>query len=754
MSNAVPVGYNKQATAELAVKDYLRIITLRKWWLIAFFIVGTSAAIIYSKLLPNLYRSTTVILVERQTIPESYVQAIITSPMQDRLNTISQQIMSRKNLENIIMEFSPYKNEDFAPLMHRFYNKFKNLTNIDIEKYATEIGLSKEQSLVTLEEMIDRLKNNIEVKVIGGNNAFSVSYIGVDPHTVMDITNTLATLYIDENLKIRERQAEGTSEFLANELIGSKKELEGQEEILKDFKSLHMGSLPEQMDTNLRTLDRLQIELQALNTDLKNSEARKFFYEQQLKEYERELAERQLQGSALPLISAPSADTQAVALERLKEELTSLQARFNENYPDVLLHKKQIRELEAQLAAGSSRPTPEGKLVNNLPVKPRTPVALPQNIRAQIQNAQSETELLRERQKRTIAMIKDYEKRVESTFTNNQRLLDITRDYEMSQRNYQALLQKRLNAKISENLEKRQQAERFRILDPANLPQKPYKPNRPYIILLGSLISISLGVGCTFVKEFFNPLYRKPDDLHSTLSFPTLVTIPYSKSMQKKPRSLITIKEPNSILSEQYRVLFTRIMQLYDSRPHPTFAISSSLKGEGKTVTALNLAVVSARDFGKKTLLIECDFRNPSILDYLELEVQEGLAEILLNGSSFQSSIITFGSEQLSILPVRRSITNSSLILSSQCMKDLIMTLKERYDFIFMDSPPIISLPDMNIIENLIDGVILVVKSESTPRNTLQLAIRSLNTPRLVGIVLNDVRQTSLPYYQYYAEKV
>ena len=463
------------------------------------------------------------------------------------------------------------------------------------------------------------------------------------------------------------------------------------------------------------------------------------------------------------------------------DELTRLRSQFNENYPDILSLKNQIREIEVQLAgqnaglqpmeqtsrnqakklAGDSLQTqPPEQMRANQTVRPRLTLPPPQIIKAQLQSVHSDMELLRERQKRTAALIKEYERRVEETFANQQKLVSVTRGYEMSQQNYQGLLQKLLNAKVAENLERREKGERFRVVDPANLPQKPYKPNRPKLIGLGSLLGMGLGIGFIFLKEHFRPLYRKTEDVHDSINLPALASIPTNKISKMKTQPLISLKEHNSAVTEQFRILYTKISWLNDRRPdnetksYSVFAISSALKNEGKTIISLNLAIVAARDFGKRTLLIEGDFKDPKIATYLGLKANGGLTDILLNNTDIQSSLVTFGHDNLSILLVGRSMQNSSPLLSSTLMKDLMSTLRERYDYIFIDCPPILALPDMNIIERLVDGVILVVRAEKTPRDILTIASRSLQGGKLLGLVLNDVRQSSKQYRQYYAGSV
>lgn len=681
----------------LSLRDVLELILKRKWWLILIIIPGTAIAAAVSYSLPPVYRSSTVILVERQKVPEAYVKPSVASTIEDRLNTISQQIMSRRNLEKIVEKFHLYQQEKAA---------------------------------LSQEEIFGLMRKDIEVRVMG-KDAFTLAYVGSDPKTVMGVTNTLASLFIEENLKVREEQAEGTSEFLENELAEAAKQLEKQEKDVQEFKRRYMGALPEQMDANLRTLDRLQLELQSINEGLRNAEDRKIFYEKQLGEGNPDTNPDQLQ----------------TKLAKLKMDLSRLQAEFKDSYPDIVLLKKQISETEMQIQKESA--SSESSV--------QTQDVLSQRAGSQLQTTNSDIRMLKERQKKTLALINDFEKRVEATPANEQKLLTLSRDYDMSQKNYQTLLGKKLDAKVSENLEKRQKGEQFRILDSANLPERPYKPDRRKIMLFGFLLSVGASVGVIFLVEQLNQSFKSPEDLSDVINLQVLAIIPNIPKNKNngghqdnnKHRGLIAVREPSSMLAEQYRVLYGRIHQFNKKRSHNVFAVSSAVQDEGKTTTSLNLAVVMARDFGKRTLLIEGDCKNPSILKYLGMDFKIGLGDVLLNKKDVHLAMARFAHDNLWILPATRSVENSSGLLSSPAMADLVKMLKERYDYVLIDSPPILPLADMNIFAELVDGIILVVRAEKTSRNAVLQAMNSLATNKLIGVVLNDVRPPFLKDYRY-----
>ena len=249
-----------QKANSVSLQDHVEIFWRRKWWLGIPLVLGLVAGYIACFFIPSSYQSSTLILVEPQKVPTSYVTPTVPGTVDDRLRTISQQIMSRTNLSKIIKEYSLYKREDVASAKR---NDLLGRVQNNVKQILVQYGLSREEMSTPLnqdevpEEIIDRMRKDIALKVIG-KEAFSVTYNGQNPNTVMRVTNTLALLFIEENLKTRERQAEGTSEFLASQLVEAERELQRQEQKLKEYQQQHRGAMPAQLDANLRTLDRLQ----------------------------------------------------------------------------------------------------------------------------------------------------------------------------------------------------------------------------------------------------------------------------------------------------------------------------------------------------------------------------------------------------------------------------------------------------------------------------------------------------------------
>jgi polysaccharide chain length determinant protein (PEP-CTERM system associated) len=487
---------------------YLKLIWRSKWIVIIPTVLFTVIGALLALKLPSYYKSETLIMIEKQQIPEAYVTPTDRTPFSQRLNTISQQILSRQNIEKIVNDFQLYKDQDGANPVSAF------------------IGYFRPARPASTEEVIERMTKDVDIRVIGGRSgdAFSVSYIGTNPEVTMQVTNTLASLFIDENLKSREQYAEGASDFIMTELENAKKELEAQEQSLRNFKERNMGSLPQQLDANLRTLDRLQSELQLVKNDLKSAEDRKMVIEAQL-------------GRGTVSVPGMPANPLQTELENLQRELTALLARYRENYPDVIIAKKKIAEIKEQLASNRQAASATGSRQQDTSLEQMNP-----EVYNELMLLNSRIGTLSARASEIRKHISQFEKRVETTPASEQRFIDLRRDYDISLANYQTLLEKKMNAKLAENLEKRQKGERFKVINSANLPEKPFRPNKPAIVAAGATAGLGLGIGVILFMEFMNPSFRTKDELAGFIDMPVLATVPAFASSKPEKRKKTTFR--------------------------------------------------------------------------------------------------------------------------------------------------------------------------------------------------------------------
>ena len=497
------------------IHDYIEVFLRRIWYVMIPLVIIMTGAIIYALNSPKEYRSSTLILVTPQKVPETFVRPTVTGKIEDRLASIGQEIMSRTRLEQVISELKLYPEE------------------------------SKSKSK---EEIVELMRSNIKVEVKGKEGYFTISYMGKDPRMVTTVTNKLASLYIEENLKSREQQAQGTSEFLSNELMGTKGKLEEQEKSLTNFKRQFMGELPEQRDANLKVLEQFQFHYQRISEGIRGAQDRKLIIQKQLSDTELLLASAETKKDAplfpmnpLETPSKPATkDPQEVQLEQFKNTLADLQTKYTEKHPDILVVKKRIAELEAKIEKEKG----EKKSEDQVTVTPLTPPKMEtikekkeekpelkfnpryKEMEAQLIASELEIQRLKEEEEKIKTQINRYRERIEMTPVRELAMTQLTRDHQNTKELYQTLSKKSEEAQQAENLERRQKGEQFKVIDPARIPEKPFRPDIPKIFLFGTLLGLGAGLGLAFFKEQMDRSFRDAEDLEATLGFKVIANIP------------------------------------------------------------------------------------------------------------------------------------------------------------------------------------------------------------------------------------
>jgi protein tyrosine kinase modulator len=471
-------------------EDIIEIVLRRRWFIIIPFCLSIIAGMYLSFTLPKIYRASTLILVQAQRVPTDYVRSVISAGIESRINMISQQIMSRTNLENIIDQFKLFS----EPKHEKMYMEDK------------------------IEDIRKRISVNIRSRKgvrrgAGGTDAFTISYEGTDPERVMRVANTLATYFIDENLKVREAQAMGTTNFLDDELNNIRTQLEELEEALRVFREKFMGEFPEQLETNLRILDRLQEQLIEKQKNLRNVKNILIAFERQMLE----LQNMQNDSSMFSTDGLVEFGTEgSTSVDQLRDQLSVLKSRYTDKHPDVMRIKKMIAELEDQTDQELSE-SGEGVFSGNNHQKLQTEQR--NEITKEIKSLEADISKIQEQ-------ITIYQRRVENTPKREQELLSLKRDYANVKGTYDSLLKAKLEAAISVNMEKKQKGEQFRVIDPARLPKKIIKPDMNRLFVLTLAAGLAVGCGLVFLLEHFDTSFRRPEDIDSLLGVPVIAILP------------------------------------------------------------------------------------------------------------------------------------------------------------------------------------------------------------------------------------
>jgi polysaccharide chain length determinant protein (PEP-CTERM system associated) len=450
--------------------------------------------------LPPLYKSSTLILVEQSTMPKDYVVPNVADNLQYRLQSMTEQILSRSRLLHIRDELNLYK-EGRSPL-------------------NSDAAIAKMQKDIEV-ELVRATDNSV--------SAFHIHYSAHNPALAQQVTSRLADLFINENLETRQRESEDTTKFLESQLGTARQSLEEQEDKIRAFKGQHPGELPAQVESNLQILSGLQTQLQSQEDGLNNSRQQRAYLESLLSQY------RALQGSS----TAPEGAYTTLAavdqeLDKLKTQLGEMSATFKDQHPEVRALKDKIARME--------------KLREQLQVDPRTKNGNAQSdsnavapaaesvgardlsavvqLKSQLQANQIE---IKDREQAIAALnskISDYQARLNQEPVREQQLADLTRGYDQSKASYDDLLKKVQGSSMATSLELLQQGERFRVLDPPSLPLKPDFPNRLKFCGIGVIVGLALGLVVAGAFEKLDDRVYSEAELKKLLPVPVISEIP------------------------------------------------------------------------------------------------------------------------------------------------------------------------------------------------------------------------------------
>ncbi len=448
-------------------------------WIVLGTILFTVVGAIFVLLLPDHYKASTTILVDPQKVPEKYVSPTVSSDPAQRLTTITQQVLSSTRLQQIIDKLNLYP---------------------------------ELRGKLSREEIIETMRQYITITVKQGSSsglsAFTIEYEGNQANQVAQVANELAASFIDWNVKSREQQSQDTTEFLNTQLQSAKENLEEQEKKLSAFKLRHLGEMPEQEPANLQALSQLQAQFQA-NADALN----RLEVERTMVMHGTDPGSADASKPLVPLTTRAQLEQQQ---RTLQAQLLELQRRYTDAYPAVVDTASRLQRITEQL--------------KSLPPDP--PVAAPVHdnsaVALRLEILDKEANRLSEEQKRITAQINAYRSKVDAVPVREQEMAELNRNYGVSKDHYQSLLDKAFSAKMAADLEQKQEAEHFTVLDAAVVPEKPFKPQRRLLLPIILLAAISLSTALAYLKDMMNDSPKIECDLRSVLpgTVPVLATIP------------------------------------------------------------------------------------------------------------------------------------------------------------------------------------------------------------------------------------
>lgn len=490
--------------------DYLEILRFRWPWILAAIVVGSVASQVALRFVPKQYVSQTVVLVESEKIPKSFIPQLTTEVTRDRLRTVHEEILARPRVERILDELQPYPELIDVP----------RADIVDMVRRRASIGLR-------------------------GNDAFVVQYSDTDPERAKKLAERLASMFIEETSGARARQVQGANEFIDTQLVETKSQLEQVEGALKQIKQRYMGMLPNQLEANLSTLQRMELERQSVSEQIRVAKERRSLLERQLAlQSQMNEPEAQLIPD-LPAEGSAQGPPGVASLPALQAYLAQLLTRYTAEHPEVMATRKRIARLESEMSAAAATAAAEAPPVapeaeeapeGPLPATATSMDFLVSDMTAQIAAVDRDIAKLEDRYDQIQGQIGIYQTRVEKIPEVEQELQSLERDYQLISKYYSELLSRKLEAETAGAVEKRWQEEQFKILDPAQVPENASFPNPSVFLLVGTLIGLGVGLAAAFLVEVADPTVKNLRELEALLPYPVLLTLPRMKGQRKRFR--------------------------------------------------------------------------------------------------------------------------------------------------------------------------------------------------------------------------
>ncbi|MDF0651208.1 MAG: Wzz/FepE/Etk N-terminal domain-containing protein [Nitrospira sp.] len=523
----------------MSLKDYIAAFHRRRKLILLTGLGLLVVSLTLAFLWPPTYKSTATILIEEQEIPSDLVRSTITSYADQRIETIKQQVMSRTTLWKVVEQFDLYhdqrKNSPTEEIVKRF------VKDLEVEVISADV--------------VDKRTQHATKATI----AFTVAYQNRSPELAQKVANELTSLFLGENLKSRERQAQEATSFLHQEAENLARHISDIDEKIAAFKQRANGALPELMPLNQQLMNQAERELMDVDQQVRSLEERKTYLEGELATIkpntpilsvtgerildstERLRALRAEYAGAAANLSADHPD-----MIKMKQEIEALQKetgqvpdaeeaskrlidaraalaadleRLGNEHPDVLQTRRKISALEQEVHRLSAV---RNKVINQ---RPENPAYI--NLQAQLNSTTFSLEALRKTRLDIKRRLQEYATRLEKGPEIEPEYLVLTRDRDTSGQKYQDIRSRLLEAKVAEGLEVQRKGERFSLIDPPSLPEKPYKPNRLAIVLLGFILAVGGGAGLGAAAESLDHSIRTPDQLVALTQHFPLAVIPF-----------------------------------------------------------------------------------------------------------------------------------------------------------------------------------------------------------------------------------
>lgn len=689
------IHHSLDAHHQDTLHDYLRILVKRRWAALTVFLVIVATTALYSFLATPIYKATTQILVERQMprLLETREGSYSSEAMNQEFYQTQYKLLASKALaEKVATKLDLYNNPNF--------------TTQKMPPDAPEL-----QRQHFKDRIINRLMKQIEVTPIRNSSLVDVSFYNPDAKLAAAVVNAVAQSYIEQSLDLRFAASQEGTIWLNQKIAEARKKLEDSEFKINQYARAHNIVATENKESiTAQKLEQLNKELVTAQTKRSESETRF-----------REVS----QGHPIPeVINNHLIQNLKGEEAKIIVQVSELGKKFGEKHPRMMQLQQELAGIRAKISAEHAH--------------------IVQAVKNEYRMAQNQEASLK--------------KALEETKTDTQDLGDRTveykvllRDVETNRALYENMLKSLKTTTATENLP----STNIRIIYPATVPEKPAKPKKALNLLLSLVVGSMMALGLVFGLEYVDTSIKNPDDVEKWLQVPSLAMIPHLESSEAQDKhipELVVHYGGNPLAAEAYRALRTSIVFSAAGKAPGVILVTSSLPGEGKSLTSTNLAAAMAKA-GKDVLLIDADLRRPSLHKLFQVEQEPGLSNYLV-GEINELPCLQTVVPHLYLLPCGKIPPNPSELLGSARMEELLGRGQERFAHIILDSPPIISVTDATILSTKSEGTLLVIRAEEIPRKAAKKAkdqLLEVNS-HLLGVVLNDIpfQKHGYYYYNYY----
>jgi tyrosine-protein kinase Etk/Wzc len=718
-------------------KDYLALVRKNLLTFLIILIVCLAVTVLYVLRLPDIYISKTSVKISKTggSILQSEPLLGLSDLANDRMINNEIEILKSFDLRKIIAD---------ALLDSFLQSTSKDDFNL-LKKLSTTLA-DDNINLLRSPHLEKLMENIVDIEQKRGLDIIDISVESPSPREAAIIAALYAKVYRTYNLEINREQLTYLRNFLDEQRAEKKIQLSHAEDTLRAFQEKGgIIVLDEQAKSLIEQLSEFEAQMNAAKIELRASEQVLSSYKEELAKQDPKLAD---------YLASVTSETYITALQ---DQIAQLQLN-----KDIALAKlesgidisQKVKEYDSKIADLQEKLDEKIKVL-----KSGILASSPEEVRG-ISQKIIEAEVKNQSLKSSVAslstIVKQYEDRFNRLPKTTIELARFQRTRESTEKLYTLIEQKYQEAVINEQ----SQAGNVLVIDKARVPSEPSKPNRPLMLLVGLLIGFGLAFGYVLVRDYFDDKVNTPEDIEKK-NVHVLAWIPKVEELlgpSTNGTDFIIEKNPSSIPSESIRALRTRV-QFSKLRKDKlkTIMVTSPAPQEGKSTIALNLAGSFAHS-NKRTLLIDADLRKPRLHSVFKMEKEPGLVNYLFGEITYEKLISETYTRNLYLITSGTLAPNPSEVLDSAEMDDLINRVREEFDYIIIDTPPIVAVTDAEILARKVDGSILVVSSGKTEKNLLDLGLKLIKNDDsfLIGTVLNNFSSKSgygsyYKYYYYYA---